>query len=176
MDYKNKSLRKRATIGIASGLAAVTVIGSAVALSSAAGAATSTPSASSTPSTSAPKSFNPGGSTPMRSDEKSVSTSVSDTLSAAALKAVPGATIIRVETDAGDAAYEVHLKTSDGTLKTVKFDKNYNVTKVEAGMGLGDPMPNGGPGGHQPPSGTAPSGQAPTGTFPGGAAGSYNGA
>lgn len=162
MTGKKQTLRKRAIIGTASGLAALTIVGSAVALSSSANAATSTPSASSTSSTKAPMIFNPGGSTPVRSDEKAVSSSVSDTLSAAALKAVPGATIIRVETDAGDAAYEVHLKTSDGTLKTVKFDKNYNVTKVEDGMGQGDPTPPGGhglggPGGNHPPMGSAPS-------------------
>ena len=171
MNGKDNTLRKRTIIGAVSGLAALTVIGGTVALSSSANAATSTPSASSTPSTTPPKAFNPGGRTPMRSDEKSVSTSVSDTLSAAALKAVPGATIIRVETDAGDAAYEVHLKASDGTLKTVKFDKNYNVTKVEDGMGLGDPRPAGGPGGHggpngnQPPAGSAPSSSSGLGTF-----------
>ena len=63
---------------------------------------------------------------------------------AAALKAVPGGTIIRVETDAGDGVYEAHMKKADGTLVTVKLDKNFVVTKVETGMGQGDPRGKGG--------------------------------
>lgn len=84
-----------------------------------------------------------GGSTPIRADEKSVSAADAATLKAAALKAVPGGTVYRVETDAGDAAYEVHMTKADGTAVTVKFDKNLAVTKVEGGMGAGDPAPPG---------------------------------
>ncbi|HET6213001.1 MAG TPA: hypothetical protein VFE14_09030 [Micromonosporaceae bacterium] len=54
---------------------------------------------------------------------------------AAALKALPGATIDRVETDADGAVYEAHVTKSDGTKATVKFDKDFNVVAVEAGMG-----------------------------------------
>ena len=36
---------------------------------------------------------------------------------------------------------------ADGTEVTVKFDANLAVTKVETGMGTGDPRPAGGPGG-----------------------------
>lgn len=63
--------------------------------------------------------------------------------SAAALTAVPGGTVYRIETDAGDAAYEVHMKKADGSLVTVKFGTNLTVTKVESGMGAGDPAPAG---------------------------------
>jgi hypothetical protein len=80
--------------------------------------------------------------TPVRSDEKAVSADVAAKLRAAALKAVPGGTVYRVETDADGDAYEAHLTKADGSLVTVKFDKNYAVTKVEEGMGAG------GPGGH----------------------------
>jgi hypothetical protein len=69
---------------------------------------------------------------------------------------VPGATVIRVETDAGDGAYEVHLTKSDGSLATVKFDQNLAVTKVESGMGTGDPAPKAGSGAGTGPG--APSG------------------
>jgi hypothetical protein len=58
------------------------------------------------------------------------------------LKAVPGGTVYRVETDAGDATYEAHMTKSDGTEVTVKFDKNLAVTGVESGMGKGDPRPS----------------------------------
>ena len=85
----------------------------------------------------------PGGAQPVRSDEKSVSDATAATLRAAALKAVPGATVYRIETDAGDGVYEVHMKKADGSLVTVKFDKNLTVTKVESGMGAGDPAPAG---------------------------------
>ena len=55
--------------------------------------------------------------------------------SAAALKAVPGGTILRVETDAEGAAYEAHMTKSDGTQVTIKMDKDFNVTATEAGCG-----------------------------------------
>jgi hypothetical protein len=80
-----------------------------------------------------------GGAQPVRSDEKSVTTADDATLRAAALKAVSGGTVYRIETDAGDGTYEAHMKKADGTLVTVKFDKNLKVTKVEDGMGTGDP-------------------------------------
>ena len=85
----------------------------------------------------------PGGAQPVRSDENSVRGATAATLRAAALKAVPGGTVYRIETDAGDGAYEVHMKKADGSLVTVKFDKNLTVTKVESGMGAGDPAPAG---------------------------------
>jgi hypothetical protein len=84
-----------------------------------------------------------------RSDEKVVTGSNATALTDKAKAKVPGATVLRVETDAGDGVYEVHMQKTDGSLVTVKFDKNLNVTAVEAGMGKGDPMPSGG---------TAPSG------------------
>jgi hypothetical protein len=85
----------------------------------------------------------PGGAQPVRSDEKIVTGATAATLRAAALKAVPGASVYRIETDAGDGAHEVHMKKADGSLVTVKFDKNLKVTKVESGMGAGDPAPAG---------------------------------
>jgi len=78
---------------------------------------------------------NQHGSQPVRSDEKAVSSTLAAQLKAAALKAVPGGTVYRVETDSGDATYEAHMTKSDGTDVTVKFDKNLTVTGVETGMG-----------------------------------------
>jgi hypothetical protein len=142
-------------------LAAGTMVGSVLAGTLSASAATT---ASSTPTTSTPSTAagaatsssapaatshtppkGPGGATPVRSDEKSVSASVAATLKAEALKAVPGGTVFRVETDAGDGAYEAHMTKADGTLVTVKFDKNLAVIKVEQGMGQGDPRLSGMP-------------------------------
>jgi hypothetical protein len=70
-----------------------------------------------------------------RSDETLLTGTDADKARAAALKAVPGGTVDRVETDADGAAYEAHMTKSDGTKVTVKFDKDFNVTGVEAGMG-----------------------------------------
>jgi hypothetical protein len=54
---------------------------------------------------------------------------------AAALAAVPGATVIRVETDSAGAAYEAHLRKSDGTYVTVKLDTGFHVTGTASGFG-----------------------------------------
>jgi hypothetical protein len=53
----------------------------------------------------------------------------------AALDKVPGATVIRVETDSDGSPYEAHLQKADGSEVTVKVDKNYNATAVEDGFG-----------------------------------------
>jgi hypothetical protein len=73
---------------------------------------------------------------------------------AAALAAVPGATVLRVETDSGPATYEAHMRKADGTFVTVKVDSSFHVTAVQDGMGAGPPggRPNG------PPSGGSTSG------------------
>lgn len=52
----------------------------------------------------------------------------------AANAAVSGGTVIRAETDAEGAKYEVHMKKSDGSLVTVKLDASFKVTSVEDGM------------------------------------------
>lgn len=60
---------------------------------------------------------------------------------AAARAAVPGATIIRAETDSSGAAkYEVHMKKSDGTEVTVQLDSNFKVVNTVSGLG---PCPGG---------------------------------
>jgi hypothetical protein len=83
------------------------------------------------------------GSSPVRDDEKALDASDAAKVKAAALKAVAGGTVYRVETDAGDGAYEAHMTKADGTEVTVKLDKNFTVTAVETGMGKGDPRPTG---------------------------------
>jgi uncharacterized membrane protein YkoI len=123
--------------GLAAGAIGATAIG--------ANAETSTPAATTQTSTAAgptgsnDRPANAHGAAPVRSDEKAVSAAVAAKLKAAALKSVPGGTVYRVETDAGDAVYEAHMTKADGSEVTVKFDKNYQVTGVESGMGKGDP-------------------------------------
>lgn len=60
---------------------------------------------------------------------------------AAAQSAVPGGTIIRVETDSGGATYEAHITKADGTTVTVKLDASFNVTATESGFGSGPGHP-----------------------------------
>ncbi len=54
---------------------------------------------------------------------------------AAALAAVPGGTIVRVETDSAGSPYEAHVRKSDGSIVTVKVDKSFKVTSTESGFG-----------------------------------------
>ena len=83
--------------------------------------------------------FDHRGMAPVRPDEKALGSALTAKLKAAALKAVPGGTVDRVESDAGDGTYEAHMTKADGSVVTVKFDKSGEVTGVEQGMGKGDP-------------------------------------
>jgi hypothetical protein len=82
----------------------------------------------------------PGGQNPARMSrgpgETVLTGAAASKARAAALAAVPGATVIRVETDsAAGAAYEAHLRKSDGTYVTVKLDNGFHVTATESGFG-----------------------------------------
>ena len=63
--------------------------------------------------------------------------SAASSAKAAALAAVPGAKVIRVETDSAGAAYEAHLQKPDGSYVTVKLDKGFHVTATQPGFGGG---------------------------------------
>ena len=102
----------------------------------------------------------------MRSDEKAVTSAQAATLRAAALKAVPGGTVVRIETDAGDGAYEVHMTKADGSVVTVKFDENLTVIRVEDRMGQGDPGHADGTGGDHRDAGGRQGGGAAGGETP----------
>jgi hypothetical protein len=54
-----------------------------------------------------------------------------DKVTAAAKDKVPGGTVLRVETDSGPAAYEAHVRKSDGTEVVVLVNKDFGVTGVE---------------------------------------------
>ena len=83
----------------------------------------------------------PGGPGPGRSDETVPSDEIVAELTKKAEAKVDGGTVLRVEIDAGDAAYEAHMRKADGTSVTVKFNKDLEVVEVQEGMGLGDPPP-----------------------------------
>ena len=135
-----RSFGWRQTAGL---IAAGAIVGGIAASALNANAATPSSGSSSTAAAAPAAPGNNRSSTPVRSDEKAVSAADAATLKAAALKAVPGGSAYRIETDAGDGTYEAHMTKADGTLVTVKFDKNLAVTAVEDGMGNGDPAPTG---------------------------------
>ena len=68
-------------------------------------------------------------------DETLLTGSAASKVTAAAKAAVPGATVIRVETDSGGAAYEAHMQKADGTYVTVTLDSNFKVTATQDGFG-----------------------------------------
>jgi len=73
---------------------------------------------------------------------------------AAATAAVPGATVIRAETDSSGASpYEVHMKKADGTYVTVELNSSFQVITTVSGFGAG-------PAGGQAPNGSATSAPA----------------
>jgi hypothetical protein len=99
----------------------------------------------------------PGGTSGQRAGETVLTGTNAAKATAAALAAVPGGTVDKVETDADGAVYEAHMTKADGTKVTVKFDKNFAVTAIQAGMGAGPAGDRrGGAGG-----GTATAGAAP---------------
>ncbi|HEV7750873.1 MAG TPA: hypothetical protein VGO71_04990 [Baekduia sp.] len=104
------------------------VIASAVGLSLGGGAIASAASqsgSSTTPSTTTQTA------PPAHPDEQALTGDTADKVKAAALAKLPGATILRVETDAG-GVYEAHVRRADGTEAEVHVDKDYNVTSVDA--------------------------------------------
>ena len=127
--------------GLAPGLvvAAVGLLGgAAIAGASIASAASPSPSPTSSSNQQAPGNFDPtkGGHVGANGVvEKLLTGTTADKARAAALAAVPGGTIERVENDAEGAVYEAHMVKSDGTHVTVKMDANFKVTGIENGPG-----------------------------------------
>jgi hypothetical protein len=137
------SRRSKRLVGAVGLLLAGGIAGGALAATSSASAADSTASTLAAPSATGPG--RPADTaTPVRAGEKALTGTDLATAKAAALKAVPGGTVFRVETDADGATYEAHMTKADGTRVTVKFDKSFGVTAIQTGMGAGGP---GGPGG-----------------------------
>jgi hypothetical protein len=137
--------RSRRLAGALGLLLAGGVAGGALAATSSASAADTT-----TSTVAAPAATDPGhpadSATPVRPGEKALSGTDLATAKAAALKAVPGGTVYRVETDVDGATYEAHMTKADGTHVTVKLDKSFGVTSIQNGMGGGGPGgPAGGP-------------------------------
>ena len=68
-----------------------------------------------------------------RSDETVLTGDTAAKVKAAAEAKVPGATVVRVETDAdGHAKYEAHMTKADGTPVTVYVNEQFGVVSVES--------------------------------------------
>jgi hypothetical protein len=109
------------------------VVVSAVGLSLSGGALATAATQSGTPSTTDPAGAH------AKPNETPLTGDVAEKVKAAALAKLPGATVLRVESDGG-GVYEAHVRKTDGTEAEVHVDKDYNVTSVDtrpAGGGRG---------------------------------------
>ena len=107
-------------------------LGSYGVASAASGSSSTTPSTTATPTAPLTTPAAPPGWGAQRSDETPLTGDTAAKVKEIALAKVPGATVVRVETDAdGHAAYEAHLTKSDGSLATVYVDKDLNFVSVE---------------------------------------------
>jgi uncharacterized membrane protein YkoI len=80
------------------------------------------------PAQGSPGGWSGGG---QRSDETLLTGDTASSVTAAAQAKVPGATVVRVETDAdGNALYEAHMTTADGAPVTVYVDAQFEVVSV----------------------------------------------
>jgi hypothetical protein len=69
----------------------------------------------------------------LRSDGALLPAHIASRVENAAITEVSGATVVRVETDAGGhAAYEAHMVKADGTPVTVYVDRQFDVVSVES--------------------------------------------
>ena len=137
---------RKAVVGGA--LAACTLLGGGIGaalLNGTANAQTST-STTAAPSTAAPaQQAPPNGQPPANFDptkgghvangitEALLTGDTAEKVKAAALAAVPGGTVQRVENDAEGSPYEAHMTKADGSHVTVKVDSNFKVTSTEDG-------------------------------------------
>ncbi|MDP9342870.1 MAG: hypothetical protein M3Q23_12425 [Actinomycetota bacterium] len=141
-----RASRRRRWLGAGGLLGAGVLAGAILAGSQVAGAASSNSSNSASPSSSSTGVAARHAGNPAQvahgPGETLLSGANLSTATVAAKAAVPGATIIRVETDSnGGAVYEAHMQKADGGFVTVQFDKNLKVTGTVDGFGPGGPVP-----------------------------------
>jgi hypothetical protein len=140
MTIGRKTIIVASTLGA---LAAGSAFGAAVLTPAASGAASSSSTTAPATATSPPsgvpagppRNFDPtkGGHTANGITEQLLTGDTATKVRAAALAAVPGGTIERVENDAEGSPYEAHMTKADGTEVTVKVDANFTVTSIETG-------------------------------------------
>ena len=124
-------------LAVTAAIVAGVAVGSYGIATAASGSGSSSGSSSAAPSRSAaaPNAQRPWG--PQRSDETPLTGDALAKVTALAKAKVPGGTIIRVETDSDGSPYEAHVTKADGSVVTVKIDKNFKVTSTISGFGAG---------------------------------------
>jgi hypothetical protein len=134
MDDTSSPDRPRRRWGRAAGLLAAGIVaGGVLAGTMTAGAQSNSPSSSSSSSTAATTSSG----NQSDSGETLLTGTTAQKVRTAALAAVPGGTIIRVETSR-DGSYEAHVTKADGTEVVVRLDKNFKVTSIDTHHCNGD--------------------------------------
>src|SRR4051794_23684781 len=115
------------------------VVGAALGGAAIAGAATGGSGSSGTPGATATAPANAPDPAKMTQGpgETLLTGTTAEKVKAAALAAVPGGTIIRVETDSEGSPYEAHMTKADGSQVTAKVDASFKVTETEQGFGGG---------------------------------------
>jgi hypothetical protein len=112
--------------------------------------AETTPSTEAAPAPAAPADPADRRARAQRPAETALTGDVAERVKAAALQAVPGGTVLRVETDSDGSPYEAHVRKEDGTEVVVKVNEAFAVTPVgEHLRGKGGHRGPGG-GGHAP--------------------------
>lgn len=142
-DASNAGRRKQRLAGAVGLLLAGGLAGGVLAATNSASAADSTNATAAgqtavIPAAASPAA-DPDNATPVRAGEKALTGTDLATAKAAALRAVPGGTVFRVETDADGAVFEAHMTKANGAHVTVKFDKDLKVRAIQDGMGAGGP-------------------------------------
>jgi ABC-type transport system substrate-binding protein len=122
---------------LAGGALGATLVGSASAQTTTTPAATATqPAATPAPGSPAPgtpRDPSKGGHMANGITETLLTGDTAAKVKAAALAAVPGGTVERVENDAEGSPYEAHMTKADGTHVTVKVGSDFKVTTIETG-------------------------------------------
>ena len=127
MDETSPPGRIKRRWGRAAGLLAAGIVaGGVLAGSVTAGAQSNSPNSSSSSSVTATASSG----NQSNSGETLLTGIAAQKVRTAALAAVPGGTILRVETSR-DGSYEAHARKSDGTEVVVRLDKNFKVTSID---------------------------------------------
>jgi hypothetical protein len=122
--------RRFASVGlVASGLLAGGILAGSQIASAQSGTSSTTSSGTAAGSTANPATVKHGPGETLLSDGTATK------VRAAALAAVPGGTIIWVETDSAGSPFEAHVRKADGSIVTVKIDKNFKVTSTESDFG-----------------------------------------
>ncbi len=122
-----------AALGVVAGIAGANIAASAESTSTSTTGSTTSSSATTQAQPSGPHQYN--GKT-----EVALTGTDLEKATAAATAKVSGGTVIRAETDVdGDGTYEVHMKTSSGSMVTVFLDSNFNYSSQTDGMSAKNP-------------------------------------